>query len=257
MAEPIKNENQKTKLSPKISFIIGALAGITLTSFIAFIFTFSVLKSAVSDNETNTNNAKVAGAQVNANTAVPSNTNTAPVNTAPPTPVDIKITADDHIRGNKDAKVTLVVYSDYQCPYCSRVETTLSQLLTDYKDKIRLIFRDFPLTSMHANAQKAAEAAECAGDQGKFWEIHDKLFASQSDLSVDNYKAWAKDLGLSTSKFNDCLDSGKYADKVTASITEGSNYGVQGTPATFVNGVLISGAQPIENFKSVIDPLLQ
>jgi protein-disulfide isomerase len=128
--------------------------------------------------------------------------------------------------------------------------------MTDYKGKVKLVFRHFPLTSIHPNAQKAAEASECANDQGKFWEMHDKMFADQNNLGVDNLKTMAKSLGLSTSKFNDCLDSGKYTQKVTASENEGAQYGVQGTPATFVNGTLVSGALPYDSFKQVIDSAL-
>lgn len=253
MTEQI-NDKPRYRTSPKVSFALGILSGITLTSLVAFILTFTLFRSALSNTNAENKEGTVVGAQVQANTNTqPSQ----PTNTAPAAPVDIKITNDDYIRGDKNAKVTLVEYSDFQCPYCSRVKTTLDQLLTDYKGKVRLIFRHFPLTSMHANAQKAAEASECAGEQGKFWEMHDKLFENQSDLSVDNYKKWAKELGLNSSKFDSCLDTGKFADKVKNGVTEGSNYGVQGTPATFVNGVLVSGAVPIEDFKSIIDPLLK
>jgi len=248
----LSSEPPQYRTSPKISFILGILSGVTVISLLAFIMTFALLHSAFNGTNDNNNNAKVAGAAVN------TNTNTAPTNTntAPPTPVDIKITADDHIKGDSNAKVTLVEYSDFQCPYCATLNTTLDKILTDYKGEVRLVYRQFPLTSLHANAQKAAEASECANDQGKFWEMHDKLFANQSDLSVDNLKKWAKELGLKSSTFDDCLDSGKYTKKVQDQETEGVSYGVEGTPATFVNGTLVSGAQPYDNFKSLIDSLL-
>ncbi|EKE06013.1 MAG: hypothetical protein ACD_19C00120G0002 [uncultured bacterium] len=119
-----------------------------------------------------------------------------------------------------------------------------------------MVYKYFPL-SFHPNAQKAAEAAECASEQGKFWEYHDTLFDNQQNgFSITNFKQWAKDLNLNTSKFNDCLDTGKYASKVQADEADGQNRGVNGTPATFVNGQLISGAVPYESFKSVIDQLL-
>ena len=131
------------------------------------------------------------------------------------------------------------------------------QILEDYKGKVRFIFKHFPL-SFHANAQKAAEAAECAGEQGRFWEMHDKIFEANESgtMSVSQWKTAAKALGLNTSKFNDCLDSGKYADQVAADMAEGQAAGVTGTPGTFVNGDLVKGAVPYEQLKSIIDSKL-
>jgi protein-disulfide isomerase len=159
------------------------------------------------------------------------------------------VTSADHIRGNANAKITLIVVSDYQCPYCQRHEPTISQVLKDYGDKVRVVWRNMPLTSIHPYAQKAAEAGECAGDQGKFWEMHDKLF--------ENLKSYAKDLGLNTSKFNDCLDSGKMASKIQKQSAEAQAAGISGTPGTFVNTELVKGAYPFETFKTIIDGLLK
>jgi len=172
-------------------------------------------------------------------------------------PVEFKITKDDHIRGNFDASITLVEFSDFECPFCGRHFPTLNKILSDYQGKVRLVYKHFPL-GFHPNAQKAAEASECAWEQGKFWEYHDKVFENQaSGLSLEKFKQWAKELGLNTKKFNDCLDSGKYAQKVQADYQEGLQKGVNGTPATFVNGQLVSGALPYESFKKIIDSLLQ
>jgi len=118
-----------------------------------------------------------------------------------------------------------------------------------------MIYRHFPL-SFHANAKKAAEASECAGEQGKFWEIHDKIYENRTQLDIDSLKGYAKELGLNTSNFDKCLDDGKYAQKVADDMAESTQYGVNGTPATFINGELISGAQPYENFAAIIDSLL-
>lgn len=164
------------------------------------------------------------------------------------------IAKDDHIRGNPDAAITLVEFSDFQCPFCERQYRTLKQLLNEYPQKIRLVYRHFPL-GFHQFAQKAAEASECASEQGKFWEYHDKLFENQSDYSVANFKKWAGDLGLQTSQFNSCLDGDKYASRIQADAKEGAQKGVNGTPATFVNGQLISGALPYATFKEAIDSL--
>ncbi|MDO8551337.1 MAG: DsbA family protein [bacterium] len=158
-------------------------------------------------------------------------------------------------KGNKDAKVTIVEFSDFECPFCGRYNTgTYPQIDKDYiqTNKIHYVFQHFPLP-MHPNAQKSAEAAECAGEQGKFWEMHDKLFANQTSLSITDLKKYAADLGLKTSTFNSCLDSGKEADKVKSGTSLGQGVNVSGTPAFFINGQLISGAQPYQAFKTVID----
>jgi protein-disulfide isomerase len=137
-----------------------------------------------------------------------------------------------------------------------------------YGDKIRFVYRDFPLTSLHQYAEKAAEASECADDQGKFWEYHDLLFANQSALDVDSLKSYAAQLGLDTAKFNDCLDSGKQTAEVQKDAQDAQSYGATGTPAFFINGLLVSGALPFDDytdqsgatqpgFKSIIDAALQ
>ena len=155
-------------------------------------------------------------------------------------------------RGPANAPVTIVEFSDFECPYCSRAEETVSEVMRVYGDKVRLVFRDLPLPN-HANAPKAAEAAHCAGDQDKYWEMHAKLFANQRALDVTSLKGYAKDLKLDQAKFDKCLDSGAKAALVEEGRKAGSEAGVNGTPAFFVNGVLISGAQPFDAFKEVID----
>jgi protein-disulfide isomerase len=159
-------------------------------------------------------------------------------------------------KGPKDAPVTILEFSDFQCPYCSRVEATLKQVQDLYGDRIRIAFRDFPLP-MHAQAPKAAEAAECANEQGKFWEMHAALFAKQAALQVPDLEQRAVDLGLNAEQFNQCLESGKYEADWKKDMDAGSRYGVTGTPAFFVNGRLISGARPIEEFTRVINDELE
>lgn len=165
-------------------------------------------------------------------------------------------TGERHIRGGKKALVTLVEYSDFQCPYCQAVAPTLQQILQEYGDKVSLEYRHYPL-SFHPMAQPAAEASECAAEQGKFWEYHDALFANQSGLSPELFRNLAQTLKLNVSRFTSCLDSGKYTAKIQAQLLEGQQKGVQGTPGTFVNGELVSGAQPFEAFKRIIDSKLQ
>jgi len=155
-------------------------------------------------------------------------------------------------KGPEKAPITIVEFSDFECPFCGRAEETVNEVVRAYPDKIRLVYRDFPLP-MHANAPKAAEAAHCAGDQGKYWDMHAKLFANQRALDVKSLKGYAKDLALDQAKFDKCLDSGEKAKLVEEDHKAGGDLGVSGTPAFFVNGMLISGAQPFESFKSLID----
>ena len=166
------------------------------------------------------------------------------------------ITADDHIRGNPKAAITLVEYSDFECPFCGRLHPTMQQLLSEYDGQIRLVYRHFPLNSIHPNAQKAAEASECAAEQGKFWEYHDLLFANQQSLGTASLKIYAGQLGLGQNQFDRCLDSSKYAVKVSADQQDGQINGVTGTPGTFVNGQLVKGAVPITTFQQIIQDLL-
>lgn len=205
----------------------------------------------------NAANANADGTQAAAGAVAPSDA--AAAGTGQQAPAKVQVSADDDaVMGQAGAKVTIIEFSDFQCPYCSRfVLQTFPQIKANYIDtgKAKLIFRDFPL-SFHANAAKAAEAAECAGDQGKYYEMHDKLFGNQSALSVDSYKQWASELGLNTATFNSCLDSGKYASEVQKDIADAQAAGVTGTPTFFVNGVKLVGAQPYEVFQQAIDAAL-
>lgn len=162
----------------------------------------------------------------------------------------------DPQRGPKDAKVTIVEFSDYECPFCERFyQQTLPQLLKDYGDKVRFAFKDFPLP-MHPQAQKAHEAAHCAGAQGKYWEMHDMLFDNRSNLGVEALKRYGRNLGLNTEKFNQCLESGQFEKKVKDDMRVARSVGVNGTPTFFINGQRLVGAQPIEAFKDKIDAIL-
>lgn len=169
-------------------------------------------------------------------------------------PVNIDTDGDPQI-GPNNAKVTIIGFSDFQCSYCKRFrDSTFDALFERYGDDIRFVYRDYPLpANMHPQAQKAAEAAECANEQGKFWEMHDLLYENISTLSEDLYKELAKELKLDAEQFDDCLDSDKYADEVLADQKAGSSYGVSGTPTFFINGQMLVGAQPIEAFAEIID----
>ena len=165
----------------------------------------------------------------------------------------VTVAADDPSQGKADAPVTVVEFSDFQCPFCLRVMPTLKQLRTKYGDKMRLVWKDFPLTQIHPQAFVAAQAGNCAREQGKFWEYHDKLFANQSALQPESLKKYAADAGLDAGKFNQCLDSAKYEARVEDELTTGNHLGISSTPTLYVNGRMINGAQPIEVFETVID----
>jgi protein-disulfide isomerase len=167
-------------------------------------------------------------------------------------PPRVEVAAEGQSRGPATAPVTIVEFSDFECPYCSRAEETVQKVMKAYDGKVRLVYRDFPLP-FHPQAQKAAEAAQCAGDQGKYWEMHEKLFANQQALQPEALKGYAKDLSLDPSKFDKCLDSGDKAQIVGASRKAGEKVGVTGTPVFFVNGYQLTGAQPFEEFKTLID----
>lgn len=162
--------------------------------------------------------------------------------------------ADAPVRGGAGAPVTIIAWSDFQCPFCSRVVPTFKQLEEKYGDKLRIAFRQYP-ASFHPQAQKAAEASLCAREQSRFWEMHDALFANQSQLGVDQLKVTATRLGLDAAQFNQCLDSGKAAAQVKKDFEAGNVAGVAqiGTPAIFVNGRVLRGAVPFEEMVAMID----
>ncbi len=193
----------------------------------------------------------IGGAGKAATVAVaPTPSNPTPSNpgaAAPSAPVKA-VGNEDHIKGNKDAKVTLIEYSDFECPFCKRFEPSVKQALKDFPKDVRLIYRHFPLRSLHPSAQKAAEASECAaklGGNDAFWKMHEKLIA-MDPMSTDLMKQAAKDIGLDQGKFNTCLDNGETAARVNQDFNEGGAAGVEGTPATFINGQLVSGAIPYD-----------
>ncbi|WP_242338802.1 MULTISPECIES: thioredoxin domain-containing protein [Anaeromyxobacter] len=167
-------------------------------------------------------------------------------------PPKVQVAATGPAKGPQAAPVTIVEFSDFECPFCVRAEGTVKQVLDAYPDKIRLVYRDFPLP-MHARAPKAAEAAHCAEDQGKYWDMHEKLFGSGNKIDVPDLKRYAGELKLDQAKFDKCLDSGEKASIVEGHKKAGEEAGVSGTPAFFINGRMLSGAQPMDAFKKIID----
>jgi protein-disulfide isomerase len=165
-------------------------------------------------------------------------------------------TANSPSRGPSSAPIELVEFSDFQCPFCLRADPTVRQVLATYGDRIKLVYRHFPLPN-HPNARPAAEAAACAEEQGKFWQYHDKLFADPGHLEIADLKQRASELGLDKGKFDACVDSHASRARVDADVRDGQEAGVNGTPAFFINGRMLSGAQPFEQFKRLIDEELQ
>ncbi|MBF0193141.1 MAG: DsbA family protein [Magnetococcales bacterium] len=158
----------------------------------------------------------------------------------------------DLVKGNKNAPITIIEFSDYECPYCRRAQKALKQVEKEYGNKIRFVFRHFPLP-FHKKAPKASEAAQCAQDQKAFWSFHHALFKKDAELSVSAYKKLAKKLKLNSKKFNKCLDSDKYASRVAADKKDGKALGITGTPTFFVNGIKLVGAVPFSDFVEVIE----
>jgi protein-disulfide isomerase len=176
----------------------------------------------------------------------------------PTLPVFDAVAGDAPFKGGADAKVTIVEYSDFQCPFCSKGADVVNALAKKYGNKIKIAFKHYPLP-FHTQAKGAAMASMCANEQDVkfFWKMHDAMFADQSKLDKDNLLATAKKAGVKEAEFKACLDAEKYKGKVEANMAEGQALGVKSTPTFFVNGKLISGAQPVEVFSEVIDTELE
>lgn len=167
-------------------------------------------------------------------------------------PPRIEVEALGYSKGPEDASIVIVEFSDFECPYCTRGRVTMEQVLATYPKDVRVVFRDFPLP-FHPNAKGAAEAGRCAGEQGDFWGMHDWMFANQGTLTTADLVEGGASIGLDGDAMAACLEEGRYASDVEMDIEKGQELGVQGTPAFFVNGIRVSGAQPYEVFKEVID----
>ncbi|MBQ91036.1 MAG: hypothetical protein CL441_06400 [Acidimicrobiaceae bacterium] len=172
----------------------------------------------------------------------------------PRTPVEVS--DEDPSFGPADAPVQIVEFSDFQCPYCQQLTGTIDELKEIYGDDVRVVFKDYPLPN-HPQAFKAAEAGLCANLQGKFWELHDRMFDSQDALEVADIKRYAGELGVDQAAFDTCLDSGQFSGDVNADLRAGQDYGVSSTPTVFINGRTVLGAAPIALFQQIIDEELE
>jgi len=240
MAEE-NNDGMMQKFALPVAIIVAAL-----------VLSTSVFMAA--DNVTA--ELKTLEAKINGTTVVPTVTPTATV-TATPTPVVNISISGRPIEGNASAKVTIVAFSDFQCPYCSSAHTTMKQILGNYSGKVRYVHFNFPL-SFHQYAEKAAEAFECAAaqDSVKAYKLHDMMYENQAAIDVTNLKQYAVTVGLNATAFNTCLDSGATASSIATQQNYGSSLGVSGTPSFFINGKLLVGAQPYATFKQAVDQAL-
>ncbi len=170
--------------------------------------------------------------------------------------IEERIDPGDHIKGNPEASITIVEFSDFECPYCVRFSQTMNQIIREYPSDVRWAYRHFPLSS-HLEARPAAEASECAAEQNKFWEFHDGLFENQEGLGNILYFELAKNLELDVEQFQYCFSSRKYKDKVESDYQAGIQNGVKGTPGNFINGTPLGGALPYERLKKMVDLLLK
>ena len=171
-------------------------------------------------------------------------------------PIAVDITGAPYI-GPIDAPITIVEFGDFQCPYCKQFhEQTLTSLLETYPNQIKFVFKNFPLSVMHPQAEISAQAAMCANEQNKFWEMADKLFANQENLTETDLKTYTAEIGLVTEDFNNCLDNLNYSNVIAKDVADGTEYGVSGTPTFFINGILVAGALPLTSFQEIIDPIL-
>lgn len=237
------------------SFIQGLIAGVLVVALLGGVYMLGARGTGF---------GPVANNNIN-QPAAPTGNQPDPNN---PTVGTVKaVSKDDHIRGNANAKVVLIEYSDYECPFCKRFHPTMQQVMQAYGDKIAWVYRHFPL-SFHQNAQKEAEAAECVYEQGgndAFWKFTDKIYdkttANGTGFALDQLGPLAKEVGVNQQKFQSCLDSGKYTAKVNQDLAEGQAAGVTGTPGTIimVDGKaksIIPGALPFDSIKQAIDAVL-
>ena len=238
----------------KINTLTGLGIAILVISALNFYGTYSLL-SLQKNLMASTGNV-IVDSDGSSSLAEPSSEPTPSALQPIPTPSRVQVSVDDDpSKGLATAPVTIIEFSDFECPFCARFYSqTLGQIEEKYIDtgKVRLVYRDYPL-GFHRNAQKAAEAAECADEQGKFWEMHDKIFDNQQAIAVSDLKRYAQEIGVNTAQFNGCLDSGEMASEVEKDFQDGQSYGVTGTPGFFINGIPLSGAQPFSAFERIIE----
>ncbi|MBI3956799.1 MAG: DsbA family protein [Candidatus Kerfeldbacteria bacterium] len=239
------------QFSPKAAFLFGLVLSTAVLSLLGFVLVVTLFR----DGGSATAKAKSSG----------STSPTAAANTNAATQLSYRpVTKDDHIRGADNAEVTLIEYSDLECPFCKRVHPTMKQVLEEYDGKVRWVYRHYPLASLHPKAENEAVASECAHEQGKFWDYIDIIYdrtPSNNGLEEAKLTEFAQELKLDMKKFSSCLDGKKYLDRVQGDVSDAQQAGTQGTPHSLIidkqgNVTPISGALPYADFKSAIDAAL-
>lgn len=258
----INSSNNKKPVSTGV--IVALVAVVAIAAFFAGSYFSNLNTDTVTKSELDSAVAKLEAkiASLPANSGQPAQ---------PTQPVKISLD-DDPVRGNPDAPITILEFSDFQCPFCARFYSqTLPLIKDEYIDtgKVNLVYRDFPIQSIHPNALPAAVAAECANEQGKYWEYHDILFENQNSWAkldtntlISTFSQYADDVGLVQEQFDSCLETGKYLEEIQQDLNDGRSYDITGTPGFFIGNeeigfVKISGAQPFDSFKKVIDTQLE
>lgn len=270
ITENIKEPKQTAvKNSTPATMIVALFVGVAIAAFFAGSYFSDLSSDSVSKSDLDSAILKLESKIENIQVQVPSIVQATPK--TPSQPIMISL-GDDPIKGDPNAPISIVEFSDFQCPFCARFHSnTLPQIEQNYLStgKVNFVYRDFPIESIHPNALSAALASECADDQEKFWEYHDKLFQNQKSWqgleiqnSITTFKEYAQELGLNMEEFNSCLDSGKYSQEISNDLQDGRNYGVTGTPGFFVGNEKIGftkiiGAQPFSVFQNVLDNQLE
>lgn len=223
--------------SPKLNFFFGLIIGVAVIALIGF----GVMALNKGNDQNSSENNSVAGEQQQ--------------NASDETPVDLKIESGDYVLGNPDGKIKIFEFTDFQCPYCLVFHDTMHQLIDEYGDDVAWVFKHFPLSS-HPLSLPGAMAVECAGEQGKFWEMSDIIFLNQETLAAESFSQFAEELGLDTEQFDTCFAAGPYQDKISSDYNLGIEAGVRGTPTSFIQNQLVPGAIPFDSLKEAVDDLL-
>ena len=256
MPEPPEDRTPQDAKIAKISFWNGVLTSVSVLSLIVNIYLGTNVFKVSASSATSAPLVKNDVPSLPRAQASPTQTPNAPAIQT------FSITQADHVRGNFNAPITLVEFSDFECPFCGRHYPTVNKILAEYPGKVRLVYKHFPLNSIHPLAQKAAEASECASQQGKFWDMHDKIFANQASLSISTLKKLAGETGLDQSKFDRCLDNGDTEEIITEHLKQAAAAGGQGTPYFVAynkktgDKVPVSGAVPYAQIESALQSVL-
>jgi protein-disulfide isomerase len=255
MEEQVQVKTDTSKFIVSISRSLMTNAVVALTAFIFGALTISLINTQSTAAHRAEHQALIEASVTTALSEINDAVATNPNNDSLRGITRLDISADDDpFWGNEDAAVTIVEFSDFQCPFCGRFHVeTYPRLRETYGDRIRFVYRDFPILSLHPNALISAQAANCANDQGQYWQYHNLLLTNQDRSTRADLGAFAEQLVLDMNVFDDCLDSRRYEQEVNADYRDGASYGVTGTPTFFINGRPLVGAQPYEVFASIID----